>query len=620
MTTIPSRYNFVPLSDQIFFPDWAAQVSQDVPFTDGICGSLRICITAESPIYIRNGGAEQDEVHEQFFQVLPGTKQYAINGSTVKGMLRNIIEIASFAKLRQEKTDHHLSYRDLYYGKYTSRLTDTTSTGARVPRAQAGWLTEGENGEWHLKPCRFSRVELKDLEEYYSDKYGIPIDLHSHTRETKNTADEKYNKWQLRYLDIMFDPGPLKDEKHDCNYQCGYCRDNPTLTLKYRKAANLGTGETRGRIVMTGQPATWEPGRRHVKHMEFIFYPLPGASREEIPLSVKENFIAAHSSATGKANAEWRYWRSKLEQGRAVPVFYHKDNSGNILEMGLAMMFRVLYRHPVGRLIENRNPAHLADFPLDLAETMFGRTGDDAHSLRGRVSIEPLLVQDQAQELDRKTTILGSPRLSYYPNYIEQPHVDRSTWKIQGEYEYKTCEDEDAKARGWKRYPVPQADATPDAPDTGDSRSSTSFIPLAEDVRFCGDIHIHNLRTAELGALVWALTWGGEDDKRHNIGMAKPYGYGVIRVEIIEQDLALHTMDGNSVSFENLAQYMQQFAALMQSEIPAWEDSEQITELLAMADPERSWDHDRRQYPQGPRQFASLKKNKKVLRRHSASI
>jgi len=60
MNTIPSPYNFVPLSKHVFFPDWSGQVSMDVPFSDGISGTLEIKVTAKSPIYIRNGGAHPE--------------------------------------------------------------------------------------------------------------------------------------------------------------------------------------------------------------------------------------------------------------------------------------------------------------------------------------------------------------------------------------------------------------------------------------------------------------------------------------------------------------------------------------------------------------------------------
>ena len=91
---IPSPYNFVPLSEQVFFPGWADQVSMDVPFSDGISGTLQVKVTAKTPLYIRNGGAHpedksklNDPNYTDFFRVHPDGP-YAIPGTSLKGMLR----------------------------------------------------------------------------------------------------------------------------------------------------------------------------------------------------------------------------------------------------------------------------------------------------------------------------------------------------------------------------------------------------------------------------------------------------------------------------------------------------------------------------------------------------
>ena len=58
---IKSPFNFVPLNSQVFFPDWADEISQDIPFSDGVSGTIALSISADSPIYIRNGQLHKDE-------------------------------------------------------------------------------------------------------------------------------------------------------------------------------------------------------------------------------------------------------------------------------------------------------------------------------------------------------------------------------------------------------------------------------------------------------------------------------------------------------------------------------------------------------------------------------
>lgn len=122
---IPSPYNFVPLSGTVHLPPWGKNVSHDVPFSDAHCGWFEIEATATTPVYVRNGGAqvrnkekaqqsgeelvrfsgESNEDYERrfaewtdFFRLFPGGP-YAIPGSSFKGMLRNVLEIATFGKM-----------------------------------------------------------------------------------------------------------------------------------------------------------------------------------------------------------------------------------------------------------------------------------------------------------------------------------------------------------------------------------------------------------------------------------------------------------------------------------------------------------------------------------------
>ncbi len=112
---IPSPYNFVPVCEQVYCPEWSSQVSHDIPFSDGICGSFQFTITAHTPIFVRNSGAkhapEEEEKREfsqdekarrrrGFFRLSPDdpTSPFAIPGTTIKGAIRTVLEIASFGK------------------------------------------------------------------------------------------------------------------------------------------------------------------------------------------------------------------------------------------------------------------------------------------------------------------------------------------------------------------------------------------------------------------------------------------------------------------------------------------------------------------------------------------
>ena len=147
-----------------------------------------------------------------------------------------------------------------------------------------------------------------------------------------------------------------------------------------------------------------------------------------------------------------------------------------------------------------------------------------------------------------------------------------------------------SELRGWKRYPVKnQETVTPAAPEQRNVAST--LHPLEKGARFKGRMRFHNLRPVELGGLLWALTWGGDATKRHALGMGKPLGFGQISVEI---DTAASQMQPNAAEatpaiaelIETFRQHME--AAAKKAGKPAWQNSAQLRELLAMADPDRA--------------------------------
>ena len=142
-----SPYNFVPLSETIVFPDWGDKVSQDIPFSDHLDGELDLTIEALSPLFIRNGVGEKSTSTDDFFfyKDSTGKAHYCLPGTSLKGMIRSVMEIASFGKL-QHINDQHYAIRDLHNQQYCQTIRN----------AQAGWLDISEEDNWKIYPCKFA--------------------------------------------------------------------------------------------------------------------------------------------------------------------------------------------------------------------------------------------------------------------------------------------------------------------------------------------------------------------------------------------------------------------------------------------------------------------------------
>ncbi len=604
-------YNFVPASKTVVLTDEdeAWRITHDVPFSDGICGALTLRIHAETPLFIRGSNDK-----ERFFTLPDGRR--AVPGSSLKGMIRNVLEIAAFGKF-DRVNDRTFGVRDLQNPfLYRDHFTDIFD-GQPSPSVGAGWLhkrpddayddlEKGEDGSqaWEIRPCHFAKVDYDDLIELAQTR-GIM----EYSPGKKQSAVDKYKLWDS-VANSRDASGTIRVIARDGSTGKTYTRRGD-YGLVERGSLTVGSaGGTRGTLVFTGQPSEWnghQRGRGSPKHNDFFFHGSAGGPIR-VPYRVHTAFAQVHATDAEKhsmddnPNAEWAYWKERFDRetksggSEPVPVFFLLNDSGALRAFGLAMMFRLAYDYSVRELIRNSQP-EASSSRLDLAEQIFGRVGagtEPAASLRGRASFEtaPEVEVDgrTAQEVDAVTGVLGSPKASYYPSYLEQAP---STGEYGGQPPrdhggrplYKSYMNGDARLRGWKRYPrqlsVVQFPPLPkNKAGEENTKVGTTFRPLAAGAEFEGRLVVHNLRPFELGALLWCLDFGELPECWHALGLAKAFGFGSVRISI--ESAALQDVAGNPIDFSAARKA---FADFMESKIPGWEFSDQVLELVAMATP-----------------------------------
>lgn len=586
---ITAPYNFVPLSGWIYTPPWADRVSHDLPFRDGVSGTLTLALTAHTPLLV--GGEQRPATKEAAGEVRPfrlPDGRYAIPGSSLKGMIRNVLEIAAFGKLRL-LDDRWLSVRDLTAGArrvYGSRLTEEVKRNTYRPLAKAGWLTLGagaEGPEWRLRPCAYARVQQEELIAW-GRGIGVAAPEKIKERRVAQAAKEKYALWGDT-VETTFDLEPERDHDHTKP-------GRPPLLLRYALAKGLGRGKREGRVVFTGQPCDNDGRRPGCKHMEFVFFD-EAAEERAVTEEVMRGFLQVH-----EASDDWQWWRGRLRSGARVPVFYLEER-GEVASLGLAMMYRLPYLHSIGATVDHTHPDHRGDWRYDLPELLFGTVNDEERpvapgglgpkrSLKGRVQLGLAVAEGAPKVIEElPATILNGPKPSFLPNYLRQGGRTGN--------EYRNYSDDDAEIRGWKRYPVrPAAKLQPLTPDQEKNHATQIRLhPLAAGTRFTARVHFHNLQPEELGALLWALEWGGRPELRHALGMGKPFGFGQLSIAVAGSP----TLRANSGEPLTLAGYRERFVAGMEQAYGAaqhaagvarpqpWAESEQLRQLIAMADP-----------------------------------
>lgn len=256
---------------------------------------------------------------------------------------------------------------------------------------------------------------------------------------------------------------------------------------------------------------------------------------------------------------DWNYWKSHLtDTDKGVPVFFRAEDN-QIKDFGLALLYKLPYDKTPYDLLPQ---AHQEESTHDLAECIFGYTGR-TDSLRGRVQFSNAF-STNAEPSEEVTLVLGTPKASYYPMYIEQTGSNGRT----GQYQTYN----NGRLAGWKRYHVRNGVWQK---SLGNEKLDSTLTPVRSGATFTGDIVFHNLRPIELGALLSALTFHGKPDLYyHQLGQAKPYGYGRCRYSAI--------LEGEGLEEPNY--YMGHFEHELSDNLgTSWHQSPQIKELFALA-------------------------------------
>lgn len=613
ISDIHSPYYFAPLEDEVWRPDDC--VSHDIPFSDGISGTLDIEIQAMRPLYIRGtakrpdqdlskfgpGGKASAEEQQQFKRWtepyrLNDDGPYAIPGSSLRGVIRSVLKIISYGSMRHTD-DTRISMRDLQMAEYQNEMTDKDDNRGYLPKTQSGWLRERRDGGWELIPCESARVEQELIEESLHKKVLLGDDFKD------NSIEKKY-----RLLSTDKNSHPVKSVMFESEGILSSHRHSSPRPLVYDSVYSIQVTDesANGSLVLTGQPSArksrenaynnknGKQGTRG-KHMEFVFHSPSLADLQSMPdsqqilnihPSVVSDFLTTHHSESKEVES-WKFWKPYLKNGEWIPVFYLADGHF-IWALGLAQMFRL----PGLRATHDGLPPSHRETRPDFTDLLLGCIGEK--SLAGRVSFGAAIIKDSQVKAREQALwrVLGSPRPSYYPNYLVQKSQQNSS-RLKNN-EYSTYLSKEIRLKGWKRYAVRPDVAADDqqvyedpaltqANQVTNYKSATAFRPLPAGSSFQGTIRFHNLRPHELGALIWALTWGDHAELRHSIGMAKPLGFGSSRISIVGGlDTTLNDFQERDIT---LRECMKQFVAKMEQIFPHWRSSASIAELTALADP-----------------------------------
>ncbi len=169
-----SPYNFVPLNEKVVFteppPDF------DRYHLDRYTGYIELSIEAKTPVYIRDTMTEDEEKRENFINsdfFSPGGR-LRIPGSSLRGMIRTMVEIISFGKFGFFD-DRRLYFRGLadkssIRKEYQNIMSSFDSNSKKsVYKMSAGYIYR-KGLHYYIKPATtFGQISKSNAEEYIND-------------------------------------------------------------------------------------------------------------------------------------------------------------------------------------------------------------------------------------------------------------------------------------------------------------------------------------------------------------------------------------------------------------------------------------------------------------------
>lgn len=549
--TAVAPYNFIPLPEKMVVaqppPDHDSYQPEPVAYTGWIECELETC----SPTYIRGmltekqfasfGQAGPDQLTEEqkkemanFFGVVENVP--LIPGSSLRGMIRQLVEIVGHGRMRYVSPTPTFTYRAVAaQNDDPLREPYREVVGAFARNVRAGIL-EKRGDAWWIQPTL------------------LPSSL--------NLAEKgAFLKIKERDIPAKSIPGLYRlnspDYRPAWHYVSFDVEDRRGKQGRYTAVTRIGSRDANHRhegiLVCSGN--MMETGDKTNRKNHALILAKDGRAR---PVQIDPQAVQDYRDGLTPFQEELDAWGGKgwgcLKDG--APVFYVPEGSV-VRYFGHSPNFRIPARLNLPGETRAANPrdfvpAHLRENPQpDLADAIFGwveerekgkvigppgqRAGrvffSDARCVAGQEN-----VWYKAEAITPH--VLSGPKATTFQHYLVQDgrapgqnshHPDS---KVNLAH-YGTPPNE-TQIRGYKQYwhKGRQPDLEASATELKHPKQLTRIKPVRAGVCFQFKVHFENLRPEELGLLWWVLALPGEPGKeyRHKLGMGKPLGMGGVLI------------------------------------------------------------------------------------------
>lgn len=558
---IPRRavapYNFVELPNKIVLAE--SLPPGDRYHANRYTGKIECTLTTESPLYIRCGlnppdfakfsdkSTSIDELKElskeerarrtDFFQS-PGATVPLIPGSSLRGMLRTLVEVASFSKITPVSDHQRLFFRAVATDPKKDSLAAEYKHFVKPETVQAGYLRKDIEG-WYILPAKTN----KNVTFAWIEEANIPQSVLPDNRRF-NSAD-----YEPQYIPV--------------SYASIYEKSNDRARPKRKFATDVDNPDRhleKGVLVTSGNMKQGsDPSPRHNHCLVFdclVFEPSDTSEKLRIdPLAVQHY---CNALTEFQKDTPFNKETGILEELENRVVFYYPPEPKKPVGFfGQSPNFRIPYS-PEG----NGHASTVADFipgalrdssAMDLADAIFGfvrqhkQNGTKTQACAGRVFISDAKYETAENGIwERVITpqILGGPKPTTFQHYLVQPEetgADKPKLKhYASQPPSLNSADETTSGetviRGHKLYwhkgnvGINKIQQISRKEIEEKKTQYTEIKPIKKGVSFAFTIHFENLSVVELGAVLWVLNIAQDEKYRLSLGMGKPLGMGAVKI------------------------------------------------------------------------------------------
>ncbi len=459
-------YNFIPLNKKVI---GAEIINQYKFYDDRYNGTIKCQLKTITPIFIGNDEINKaigGDSSQDFFNI---EGKYLIPGSSIKGMLRTLVEIVSYSKLTQFNdeylyyrtfADENKTMRELYKRDMVEEYKDDKNNNKYNPITKGGYLKKIGLNYYIIPAKEINNKSYHNVKIVDNDQNEVTVKVCENERKTGK---------------------PFSIHKLDNNE---YLVISGKINNKLSERVIHEIGGIEKQILVTRE--------------DIISY------REDKNRNVKIDLLKLADNENNYPDG--------------VPCFFRvwsTENGTKRVNFGHTVMFRKSYNRSIGLSIKQENK-------IDIAEVMFGKIYNDKskQGWKGRVAVTDAYPNGKIKfETKQIIKTLGSPKPTSVQLYIDQSGKN-----------LKTYNDSDAQIRGhkmyWHRSGKNWAYETQE--DINNRNIEQKIHPISKDNVFNFEIKFNNLSEIELGALLFVVDL--PEGLAHKLGKGKSRGLGSVKI------------------------------------------------------------------------------------------